>query len=207
MRPRFARFITLGLSIVLVAFSARVVAAPPNLVVNGDFDHDLAAWVRVGSVANSLWVPDDAEGDPGSGSLLMQTRQFPVSLQVVRRQCVELDVPSHAYAVGARLRRDLESRFDGGVFAVFIVRDASACAGAQIVVGEVATDTLDWSLELLGVVVRRIDPVPKSVEVVLGVYKDEQGEGEVLGNIDAVFVRADGLLRDGFDGEPPPPEL
>lgn len=83
----------------------------------------------------------------------------------------------------------------------------ASCAGAQIVVGEVATDTLDWSLELLGVVVRRIDPVPKSVEVVLGVYKDEQGEGEVLGNIDAVFVRADGLLRDGFDGEPSPPEL
>lgn len=205
MRPPFVRLITLGLSTVLVAFSARVVAAPPNLVVNGDFDHDLAAWVRVGSVANSLWVPDDADGDPGSGSLWARTREFSGGLAVVRRQCVPLDVASRLYAIGARLRRDMASGFGGDVFAGFIFFDANACMGGSLAIGEITTGALDWGREVQGVVIRDVEPAPKSVEVILGVYKDAQGEGGVAGNIDEVFVRVDGLLRDGFDGAPPPP--
>lgn len=184
---------------------AHAAAASPNLVVNGDFDHDLAAWVRVGSVANSLWVPDDAEGDPGSGSLWARTREFSGGLEVVRRQCVPLDVPSRFYAIGARLRRDTESTFGGDVFAGFIFFDAKACMGELLAIGEITTGALDWGHEVQGIVIRDVEPAPKSVEVILGVSKDAQGEGEVAGNIDEVFVRVDGLLRDGFDGAPPPP--
>lgn len=199
MRPRFARFITLGLSIVLVAFSARVVAAPPNLVVNGDFGPDLLlqGWERVGTLMDSEWEPEDAAGNPQSGSVRVNGL-FQPEFRIMRRQCTVLSGPSHAYVVGAAMRTDQDSLARGGVFARFSFHEDADCtvdSGYAFVI--VAWEPM-WSLRLEDIQLGAFGPA--SLSVMLGAYKTVSDEGEIAGHIDAVFAYADGLMRDGFDG-------
>ena len=87
-------------TLVLAAILALVAApaAGQNLVVNGDFDSSLAAWVYFGD--DTEWAPLDAEGEPGSGSVRVGNRIEHAAGGEAINQCIPVTA-GKTYEIGA----------------------------------------------------------------------------------------------------------
>src|SRR5690606_2996413 len=137
----------LRLSVPFACFAGVALAAPSNLVVNGDFDNDfqLQDWERIGTASDSLWLTEDAGLDPASGSAWVRTSQSTAGYHAVLRQCIVLDEPSHAYVAGASLGVDPGTTLGDGVFAAFYFRADAACGDAVYTGGSIGTSWTGWS--------------------------------------------------------------
>jgi hypothetical protein len=120
--PRTARL----LLIALLLPSSR--APAQNLLVNAEFDQDIAGWSCQQAGAACAWSSDDAEGDPGSGSGQV-TREGAGSFRGEIVQCV--DLPSAgSYRVGATLRTISDNGRNGQLDVVWF--DEAGCGGVQL---------------------------------------------------------------------------
>lgn len=133
------------------AIALLLVASPApaqNLLVNPDFDTDIATWSCEQSASTftvepatrpeveCIWSADDAEDDPNSGSGQVSLDGFSDTLiraQIV--QCVPID-DQFSYAVGAELRTIATNGRNGQLDIRWY--DDAVCAG-----GELGLDIVD----------------------------------------------------------------
>jgi hypothetical protein len=97
------------------------VSRAQNLVVNGDFDTDVAGW----SGATATFIPDDAGGDPLSGSLRVLNELGITNVLV--HQCVPID-PNADLVVRAALRIASSGGATGAGRVAVSPRDSADCS-------------------------------------------------------------------------------
>lgn len=75
----------------------------PNLVINGNFDHDLSGWTTIYSTGTGTirWIASDADGSPASGAAAVTSTQALAGYQLV--QCVDV-TPGATYDFGVSVR-------------------------------------------------------------------------------------------------------
>lgn len=85
------------------ALAAALWAGAPsaqNLVVNGGFDANTAGW-QLDGAGQISWSPQDAQGQPASGSLLLVNGSPATGFGTNVRQCIPVQ-PGARYALSAR---------------------------------------------------------------------------------------------------------
>jgi hypothetical protein len=109
--------------------------APPStgLVVNGTFDTDLAnwGWPREdfpNGFGSAAWAPDDANGNPASGSILLRNSRSQYAFQ--RLQCIPV-TPRTPYLFGAKVRVNNTPDFGEAVIAFVAFKEAD-CSGPLV---------------------------------------------------------------------------
>ncbi len=189
----------LGL-VLLVALLAVWAAAPARageLVTNGTFDDDLAAW-RFANVPGYgvAWSPEDAEGSPSSGSAALSNSGSPAgSSALLISQCFPVDEGASYRAAAKLLLPDGQDRTgETGVYLLWW--QTSDCTNYSISTDFIGLDFTpgDWTgyqIEAMA------PPGAKGVEVRAAVDKVEAG-GVLTANLDDVSVMP--------VGEAPPPE-
>lgn len=100
----------------IVLTTSPAVAQPINLVFNSGFDVDLSGWTTVGV----LWSPEDANGDPNSGSALLES-----DLRIMQ-QCVEVEALDY-YVQKVKLRYATQPEEDDGVLLRTFWYDDATC--------------------------------------------------------------------------------
>ncbi len=78
----------------LVVITAMALAAPvvhaENLVVNGEFNQDLAGWSTESASVEGVWAALDFDGSMDSGSVLVTSVESRTGISVGVTQCVEI---------------------------------------------------------------------------------------------------------------------
>lgn len=124
---------TTSLTIAGVRLDLTQEAAPaittPTLVANGTFDTNLAGWGWQERFPNGFgaasWSPLDANGNPASGSILLQDHGVDLAFQQL--QCIPVK-RSTPYRFGAKVRTGSGSERGDGIIAMFTY-PAADCSG------------------------------------------------------------------------------
>ena len=123
-----------GVRLVINQEGAALVSPPiaGNLLVNGTFDKDIAAWGWQSRFPNGLgtaaWSQFDGNGSPASGSILMRDVDFVTGQAFQRLQCVRLDGGFSYYEYGAKVR----TGSTGGVVEItFITFTSTDCSDEE----------------------------------------------------------------------------
>jgi len=122
---RSATLIIAGLRLVVTQDAGATISPPVagNLLVNGTFDRDIAAWGWQSrfpnGIGNAEWSQLDANGSPASGSFLMRDVDFVTGQAFQRLQCVRVDGGFYDY--GAKVRTGSA----GGVVEIAFITFAS----------------------------------------------------------------------------------
>jgi hypothetical protein len=187
----------------MLAVIATMSAGPvvPDLVANGDFDHDLSMWQAIGPGPwQAQWSAQDVDANPSSGSVLL-SNVSPVAgtTATVLRQCVPTPLRGTYAISGSGFTPPAQANTGYWVIGWGVRYDSLNCTGggqgfgglfAPGVIGSWVTTA--WPITFYSV------PTNGTIEVVLQVYKTEAG-GQFDGYVDGVSLTYDTLLWDGFD--------
>ncbi len=184
------------------AFTALLLAAPAafatNLVVNSGFDGGSAGWNLHAEAGrySSEWRPEDATGDPGSGSVRVQHLGDLASAYTAATQCLPV-MEGASYLVLARLRIPVGQSAPGGAQVSVSWSSAPNCdAGFIVGMSPIQLSTPnDWFSD-------------SAVVVAPGGARGARLQLDVWVNVPGapLFADFDDLgFDDGAAGDPPPP--
>jgi hypothetical protein len=171
MRPAFpaARWLLLGL------LGAAAPGYGQNVVVNGDFDANVAGWSFDGR-GTVAWDPLDSAGSPTSGSGRITSAQPPANAGAGASQCIPFALTG-PFELGARIRFPSGQDRSGFTVVGVALFENATCTGrssAGANVGTVRSSTTDtWVTKFA----TNFAPVPatQSILMRLYVYKAEPG--------------------------------
>lgn len=157
-----------------------------NLVVNPDFDTDVASWTIPVPGATIAWSPLDWQADPGSGSALV-TNELAFAGGLIGAVSTCMVTPTAGvYEYGARILIPSGQASTGNVFVARVFYGFPGCAGiGSVLIDElVPTTTTDvW----VPVLIRGLPHAAGTeVQIMIGSIKD-QATGTLAAHFD--FVR------------------
>lgn len=127
MRLTTSRAIVLATTLVSVSGIARA----QNLVVNGDFDTNLAGWYYPASFVEDSWSAFDAGGSPSSGSVRQENANTDGIKTSGIGQCVPV-VAGESYRVGVSIYVPSGQAATGLAGILFQWMASADCSGAAI---------------------------------------------------------------------------
>ena len=194
----------------LSAFAALILCAATmataraqNLVTNGNFDNDLAAWDFPD--ATPTWTAFDSAGAAGSGSAyFVNTQAAAGARQLVLRQCIQV-TQTGAYVFGVAGYTPSGQASTGNLVGSYSVDLHHAdCSGGWNTLGGFYMPSLDAWTEYAtdrpsnpAMLVQSLNP-QASIAVELSVEKTPAG-GSFGGYFDAISLIRDTLFLDGFE--------
>lgn len=196
----FTRHVVLGALLSLL--TAGAAPAAENLVENPGFDTDTSGWelTEDSAPATLSWAPDDAAGDPGSGSL--EIAGGPTDEDVVVLQCIGPPVPGSKIEAGGMARFVEGGVPDHNLTLGVSVYSQADCGGFLMHGATVDTvsSRLAWSS-----MARELDAHEDGESVALVAYVRPRNDdaGPFVAQLDDLFFRVEGS---GGGGEEDPPE-
>jgi hypothetical protein len=168
-------------------------AAAQNLLVNPDFDSDLAGWDTSAS-----WSDEDWQSSSSSGSATRVNDIGTISGLPLAAQCVELSDPASQYRLSAWILNPVGQTGPGYGNLYLALYDAAACDDASMIAGfdtESVQQTGVW--EGVGVIVTT---PPGAVSAKVGSTVQKLGAGTLQVYLDHVILEVwDPIFSDGFE--------
>lgn len=186
-----------ALASLVIAGTLAVSEVGAQELVNGDFASDLAGWVDVWG-RPAAWNPEDALGDPASGSAQLSWEDpGNNATRLTRAQCVQIH-PGRHYQLSA-LGRVLPDQ-PPFVFVRLVahVHDNPTCSGEYTAEFSDPRFIQSTTWDAMGFVVRT-QTTDRAIRVWLAISKPSGAIDPVHVLIDDVMLTTETLFADGFD--------